>query len=135
MNQQILFISEEHIGENATYDDANRIITLLMAQGWSVAYGDQPWQFDDEETRPLFEKCFEWAVDVMTAEKGELDEPTMLKLANRRFQMDKKLHPYQSQLLGKQARWAGYLMWLIETPSNVIFNWLKPENEKDVSKE
>ena len=135
MKKQILYISEEHIGEKASFEDANRIINLLIAQGWQVAYGDRPWQFEDEQKRPFFMKCFEWAVDVVNVEKYPLEESKLLELANRRFQLDNNLLPYHAQLLGHQAKWAGYLTWLIETPSEVIFKWLKPENEKDVSKD
>lgn len=130
----MLHISELHIGEQATFANAQRAVTLLQAEGWPVAYGESPWRFDDEAKRPLFEQAFAWAWAVVQAEERPFDEAVMVALAKQRFQQNAMLKPYESQLLGKQAMWAGYLTWLLETPAAKIVMMLKPDETKSVSK-
>lgn len=133
MRDEILYISELHIGDEATYDHANRVVALLQAQGWKIAYGEHPWRFKDEAKRPLFVKSVEWAFEVARAEERPFDEAVMTELVKHRFQLNETLKPYESQLLGHQAKWQGYLTWLIETPARTIMKILKPEEKGSVS--
>ena len=134
MNQKLLHISELHISEDASQSDARRIIDLLGVEGWIVTYGDHPWQFGNEAERPLFEKAFQWAVKVREAEKRPFHQETFINLARERIRLNEKLQPYESKLLDKRPEWSGYLGWLIETPANVILQWLEMVwKKKDVS--
>lgn len=133
MHDEVLYISELHLDSKATFDNANRVVNLLKAQGWHVAYGEKPWRFEDEEKRPLFEGWVQWAWEVAQAEEQPFDEVVMRELAKHRFALNEILKPYESQLLGQQAKWQGYLTWLLETPAETITKMLKPEEKKDVS--
>ncbi|MEM7334749.1 MAG: hypothetical protein AAF490_21915 [Chloroflexota bacterium] len=132
---QKIFISEYHLDERSSPQDAKRVIELLAAEGWNVAYGDQPWQFDVVEKRALFEHSFLWACEVVRVQKRPFNEENMLELVRKRFNINKCLKPYEAQLLGNQAKWSEYLTWLLETPADVICKWLKPDNQKSASKD
>ena len=131
---KLLHISEEHIGSKASASDGQRVVELMRCQGWPVVYGDRPWQFADDKEWLAFEKVFQWALTVLTAEKEETDQETWQTLAKQRFQLDKALRPFSQQLEQEQP-WPGYWHWLITTPSGVILKWLETENKKDVPKE
>ena len=136
MQKQLLYISEEHIGENATPSDAKRIVELLRVNGWTVAYGDRPWQFENEQERSLFEQAFKWAMAVITAEKQPFDKTVWIDLARQRIEQNANLHPYKVHLFDKRPGWSGYLGWLIESPVSVILNWLEIVwKKKDASKD
>ena len=125
-----MYISEEHIGESAAKSDGQRVVELLRAQGWTVVYGDTPWQFVDDKHREAFEPVFQWALAVIVAEKNEPDEKTMETLAKQRLQVDERLRPFTAELI-KLRRWSGYWQWLIESPQDLILTWLKTEKGKD----
>ncbi|MCA9925540.1 MAG: hypothetical protein KC421_24385 [Anaerolineales bacterium] len=136
MNTKLLYICEEHISENASPTDAKRVVDLLRANGWIVSYGDRQWQFAGEDERPLFEKAFQWAVNVVQAEKRPFHLETFVDLARQRVRQNEKLRVYESQLLDKRPEWSGYLGWLIESPTSVILNWLEIVwAKKDASKD
>jgi len=52
-------INEEHIGTEATREEAWRLIEKLEALGWNVAYGTRSWKFDSDEQRADFDEAFE----------------------------------------------------------------------------
>ncbi len=133
MNEEILFISEEHIGANASPAEAKRVCDLLRVEDWKVAYGDRPWQFEDDSQRTIFEQAFQWAVDVITAEREGLKEDVLIGLVKQRFGLNKKLKAQETILLREGSHWPRYYHWLLETPSDVILTWLEG-NEKDVPK-
>jgi len=134
MDKRLLYISEEHIGREASASDAHRVIDLLRANEWTAVYGDHPWAFDDEAQRATFEKAFEWALAVVAAEKQPYEETTWIDLARQRVQLNEQLRPFDKQLLELRPNWIGYFRWLIETPTEVILSWLNIKKE-DVSKD
>lgn len=125
MNTRLLYISEEHISEMASSEDAKCVVDLLVADGWLVSYGDKPWEFTNEDERKPFEQAFQWAVKVREAEKRPFDESTFTGLARQRIQRNSKLRPYEEELLDERPEWSGYLGWLIKSPAPVIVNWLE----------
>lgn len=132
MTKTLYFVSEEHIGLAATSSDGHRVVELMRCQGWPVVYGDQPWQFEDDDKRQAFEQAFQWALVVLTAEKEETDPTTWEALARQRLQLDEALQPFAQQLEQKRP-WPGYWRWLIGTPNDVILKWLETENKKDAA--
>ncbi len=133
MNRQLFYISEEHISESATTDDAFRIVALMRAEGWPVVYGDKPWQFDDDAQRTKFEQAFQWALLILKAEKLGQADSSLPDLVLQRIQLNGRLQPHEASLMQKRP-WKGYWKWLIETPTDVILNWLKVDKQKDVPK-
>ena len=124
-NTKLLYICEEHISENASPKDAKRVVDLLRADSWIVGYGEKPWQFTNEAERPFFEQAFNWAVEVVEAEKRPYDQQTFVELARKRIQQNENLRVYERHLLDKRPEWDGYLGWLISSPPSVILNWLE----------
>lgn len=129
MTTTLYFVSEEHIGLAATAGDGHRVVELMRCLGWPVVYGDQPWQFENEEKRLAFEQVFQWTLVVLTAEKETTEQSTWETLAKQRLQLDETLRPLAQQLEQKRP-WPGYWRWLIATPSDVILTWLETENKK-----
>lgn len=130
MNNQLLYISEEHIGEMATPLEARKVIDLLQSDGWKLAYGDHPWQFEDEGQQGKFQKAFKWSLDVLEADKSYTGDDRFRELAQQRVQQNERLQPYQDDLM--QARdWPGYWRWLIGAPLDVIVTWIKIDAKKD----
>lgn len=80
MNEKTLYISEYHLDEGATPQEAKRIVELLTAEGWLVAIGETPWHFESAAQRAAFEKAFRWASEVVSVEKRPFDEDVMLDL-------------------------------------------------------
>lgn len=133
MNNDFLFIGEEHIGSDASPADARRVTDLLRVEGWKVSYGDRPWQFANDDQRAAFEKAFRWAMAVMKAERQDRGDDVLLGLVKQRFELNDKLKAHESRLLQERPNWPRYYHWLLETPTDVILNWLG-QKEKDVPK-
>lgn len=56
------YVSEEHLGREATEEQAHQLITILEEQGWNVEYGDE--RSDATEDEKLdFEKAFYQALN------------------------------------------------------------------------
>ena len=132
---KLVFVSEEHISDNASKTEAERVVELMRAEGWAVLYGERPWQFPNEEVRQQFEATFEWALAVMRAERSRADSATLTKLARQRVQMNEALRPYEQQLMVERPQWEGYWRWLIESPTKVILDWLASQKKEDVPQE
>lgn len=132
MNNLLLYISEEHIGENATPLDARKVIELLQSDGWKVVYGDHPWQFEEIAQQEKFQQAFKWSLDVLEADKSYTGDGRFRELAQERVQQNERLQPYQDHLM--QARdWPGYWRWLIGAPLDVIVTWIKINTKKDAA--
>lgn len=130
MNKQMLYISEEHIDETATPLDARKVMELLQADGWKVAYGDHPWQFEDEEQRDRFQKAFAWALAVLEADKSYTGDGRFQELAQQRIQQSGLLTPHE-ELLMKARTWPGFWRWLIGAPLDVIVTWIQIDKKRD----
>jgi len=129
MNNQLLYISEEHIGEMATPLEARKVIELLQSDGWKVAYGDHPWQFEEAAQQEKFQQAFKWSLDVLEADKSYTGDGRFRELAQQRVQQNERLQLHEKHLM--QARdWPGYWRWLIGAPLDVIVTWIKIDTKK-----
>lgn len=129
MNNQLLYISEEHIGEMATPLDARKVIELLQADGWKLAYGDHPWQFEDEGQQGKFQQAFKWSLDVLEADKSYTGDGRFRELAQQRVQQNEKLQLLEEHLM-QPRDWPGYWRWLISAPLEVIVTWINIDKKK-----
>lgn len=130
MNKQMLYVSEEHIGPNATPLDARKVIELLQVEGWTVAYGDKPWEFEGDGQRASFMQSFHWSLAVLEADKSYTGDGRFRELAQQRVQQNERLKPHEDQLM-KPREWPGYWRWLIGAPLDVIVTWIKIDKKKD----
>ena len=132
MNKQLFYVSEEHISEQATPMDARKIIELLQADGWMVAYGDQPWEFADEGQQANFMQAFNWSLAVLEADKSYTGDGRFKELAQQRVKQNGLLQPHEEHLM-QPRNWPGYWRWLIGAPLDVIVTWIKIDKKKDVA--
>ena len=129
MNKQLLYVSEEHISEQATPLDARKVIELLQADGWKVAYGDKPWEFADEGQQANFMQAFTWSLAVMEADKFYKEDSRFRELAQQRVNQNGRLQPHEKHLL-QPRNWPGYWRWLIGAPLDVIVTWIEIDKKK-----
>lgn len=129
MTKNLIYVSEEHIGLNTSPADARKVVDLLQAEGWVVVYGDHRWEFESDEQRDRFNEAFQWAVDVMRAEKAGADEDQLVALVKRRLQINGRLQQHETDLLAKRPR-PDYWRWLLTASTDVILSWLVMEKEK-----
>ncbi|MCA9943735.1 MAG: hypothetical protein KC449_09655 [Anaerolineales bacterium] len=132
MNKQLFYVSEEHISEQATPLDARKVIELLQAEGWTVAYGDQPWEFADEGQQANFMQAFKWSLAVLEADKSYTGDGRFKELAQQRVKQNGLLQPHEEHLM-QPRNWPGYWRWLIGAPLDVIVTWIKIDKKKDVA--
>lgn len=129
---KLFYVSEEHIGPDASPEEALRVIELLRTEGWIVAYGDARWEFESDEQRDRLNGTFQWAVDVIRAERTGADEHQLVTLVQRRLQLNGRLQAYEADLMASGSG-IDYWRWLLTASTSAILGRLLKEKEKGVS--